>query len=330
MILFTYLADLYRTIVTYGEQMLCFCGIMIMVFIKFLSLLRLLLGPLSETLCWLQIFFNQSVSVTTMVVLNAYYLARVSVLRLDNWTNLIFFFIFQYFYAVVYKTTTICNEELIGIFIFIYTILLGLIFAFVHNMSPGKWALNYYICLGENPDKYQIPGGKFPVTAFVAMLTIVVYALTNYNLYKAKKKSNRVLALAEPLVHQSKQPQELKCGRYFPFAKKFFWSVLDLVTLYIVVVMVVTEAIQWNFFQKKLSVMEMKTTPSGHFYYIYHQYIYAQLCLWIVAFNSLVRNADLRKCKNDIDVSQVCSIIDHFKLLQTYSKPFTQDIDVPA
>ena len=195
-------------------------------------------------------------------------------------------------------------------------------------MSPGKWALNYYICLGENPDKYQIPGGKFPVTAFVAMLTIVVYALTNYNLYKAKKKSNRVLALAEPLVHQSKQPQELKCGRYFPFAKKFFWSVLDLVTLYIVVVMVVTEAIQWNFFQKKLSVMEMKTTPSGHFYYIYHQYIYAQLCLWIVAFNSLVRNADLRKCKNVFDVLINFLHIDHFLLLQTFSLTFNLANDV--
>ena len=154
-----------------------------MVFIKFLSLLRLLLGPLSETLCWFQIFFNQSVAVTIMLVLNTTYLARVSVLRLDNQTQRVIFFIFQYFYAVVYKTTTICNEDLIGIFIFILTLLLGLIMAFVHNMSPGKWALNYYICLGEDPDKYQIPGGKFPVTAFIAIITILVYSLINYNLY---------------------------------------------------------------------------------------------------------------------------------------------------
>ena len=297
--------------------MMCVSAIMVMVLIKFLSLLRLLLGPLSETLCWFQIFFNQSVAVTIMLVLNTTYLARVSVLRLDNWTKNIMFLTFQYFYAVVYKTTTICNEDLIGIFIFILTLLLGLIMAFVHNMSPGKWALNYYICLGEDPDKYQIPGGKFPVTAFIAIITILVYSLTNYNLYQAKKKSNRVLALAEPLVktiatvatvqiaHPTQQPQESKeriWGLYFPYAKKLFRSVLDLSTLYIVVFMVVTEAIQWNFFQKKLSVMEMKTTASGHFYYIYHQYIYAQLCLWIVAFNSMIRKADLRKCKNIINV----------------------------
>ena len=73
-----------RTIVTYGEQMMCFTAIMAMVFIKSLSLLRLLMGPLSETLCWCQIFFNQSVAVTIMLVLNTNYLARVSVLRLDN------------------------------------------------------------------------------------------------------------------------------------------------------------------------------------------------------------------------------------------------------
>ena len=167
-------------------------------------------------------------------------------------------------------------------------------------MSPGKWAINYYICLGENPDRYQITGGKFPVTAFVALLTIIVYALTNYKVYKAKQKNNCILASATPLV-QSKL-QENMFSRYFPFAQKSFWSVLDLVTLYIVVIMFVAESIQWNFFQKKLSVMEMKTTASGHFYYIYHQYIYAQLCLWIVAFNSMIRKADLRKCKNIINV----------------------------
>ena len=129
---------------------------------------------------------------------------------------------------MVYKTSTICNEELLGFYIFILTLLLGLILAFVHNMSPGKWALNYYICLGENPDEYQITGGKFPGSVFVAILTILVYALTNYKVYKAKKKNNHILALAIPLVQlkgQVQQPkisQENFCARYFPFAKKKF------------------------------------------------------------------------------------------------------------
>ena len=241
----------------------------------------------------------------------------------------------KYFYGVVYKTTTICNEELIGFYIFILTLLLGLIMAFVHNMSPGKWAINYYICLGENPDKIQITGGKFSGSVFVALLTILVYAFTNYKVYKAKKKNNRILALARTLVEskdQGQQPQQISqenfCARFFPFAKKSFWSAVDLVTVYIVVIMLVVDAIQWNFFQKKLSVMEIKTTPYGHFYYIHHQYLNAQLCLWFVAFNLLARNADLRKCKNVFDVLINFLHIDHFLLLQTFSLTFNLANDV--
>ena len=43
-------------------------------------------------------------------------------------------------------------------------------------------------------------GGKFPVTVFVALITIVIYAITSYKLYKAKKKSDRILGLAKPLI----------------------------------------------------------------------------------------------------------------------------------
>ena len=232
---------------------------------------------------------------------------------------------------MVYKTSTICNEELLGFYIFILTLLLGLILAFVHNMSPGKWALNYYICLGEHPDEYQITGEKFPGSVFVAVLTILVYALTNYKVYKAKKKNNHILALAIPLVQlkgQVQQPkisQENFCARYFPFAKKSFWSAVDLVSVYVVVIMLVVDAIQWNFFQKKLSVMEMKTTLYGHFYYIHHQYLNAQLCLWFVAFNLLARNADLRKSKNRFFNNFLH--IDHSELLQIFSLTFN---DVPV
>ena len=67
--------------------MMCFCAIMIMILVYTISLLRLLLGPLSETLCWLQIFFNQICSATGMLVLNAYYLARVSDTYLKYFTE---------------------------------------------------------------------------------------------------------------------------------------------------------------------------------------------------------------------------------------------------
>ena len=62
---------------------------------------------------------------------------------------------------MVFKTATICNEDLIGFYIFTLTSLLGTILALVHNMSPGKWGLNYYICIGHNPDLYPVQGTVF-------------------------------------------------------------------------------------------------------------------------------------------------------------------------
>ena len=48
----------------------------------------------------------------------------------------------------------------------------------------------------------------------------------------------------------------------------------------------VMDTILWNGYMKKLSGIEMKSTSSGHFYYIYHQHLYPQLFLWSIATNS--------------------------------------------
>ena len=84
-------------------------------------------------------------------------------------------------------------------------------------MSPGKWGLNYYICIGDNPDLYPIQGGKFPVTVFVALITIMTYAVTSYKLYKAKKKTDRILGLAKPLILPIMKMSHLKV----PFKDQF-------------------------------------------------------------------------------------------------------------
>ena len=63
---------------SYGEQMMCFCAILVMLGITLFCLPRLVWGPLPESVCWYQKFYNQSVPITTMLVFDAYYLARVS------------------------------------------------------------------------------------------------------------------------------------------------------------------------------------------------------------------------------------------------------------
>ena len=118
---------------TYGEEMICFFGLLILIFLITPSFLRIILGPLSSTICWWQIFFSQFLSVNYMLVFCTIYLAR-------------------YFYVVVYKTATICNDDFIGFFIFIEILLMGFVFSLLHNISPGKFAINYHVCQGKNPE----------------------------------------------------------------------------------------------------------------------------------------------------------------------------------
>ena len=67
--------------VSYGEQMLCFYGILVMEFIVGIAYLRVIFGPLPESVCWLHIFSNQSIGFAIMLVLDVCYLARVIKLR---------------------------------------------------------------------------------------------------------------------------------------------------------------------------------------------------------------------------------------------------------
>ena len=69
---------MFRTVVSYGEQMMNLSAILTMICIEGICLLRLILGPLSESWCWWLLFFNQSVPIIALLVFDAYYLARVS------------------------------------------------------------------------------------------------------------------------------------------------------------------------------------------------------------------------------------------------------------
>ena len=123
--------------------MICFLGLVSLLVFVAPPCFRSTIGPWSSTYCWWQIFFNQCLSVSLMLVICVNYLAR-------------------YFYVVVYKTATICNDDFIGFFMFIEILMMGFAFALLHNMSPGKFALNYYVCQGKNPELDAI--GIFPLS----------------------------------------------------------------------------------------------------------------------------------------------------------------------
>ena len=63
-----------------------------------------------------------------------------------------FFFNFQYIYLIVLKSYATVNEEFwsfyLNLSIFLYAICVG----YFYMEIPGRYAINYYICAGLNPD----------------------------------------------------------------------------------------------------------------------------------------------------------------------------------
>ena len=85
--------------------------------------------------------------------------------------------------------------------------------------------------------------------------------------------------------------------RFFPIATKFAWSSIDLMTIWMIMILLTGDAILWNGYMKKLTVEEIQTTGWGHFCYLYHTHIFAQLAHWIFAISTFLRKPNLRKCK---------------------------------
>ena len=142
---------------------------------------------------------------------------------------------------------------------------------------------------------------QFPVTVLIAILTLVIYCGTNVKMFLTKRRLNRIQNLATPIIQPQNHLEQIESrttwAQFFPYAKKMAWSSVDLITLYIPFILVTFDAILWNVYMKRLSLIEMKLSSYGHFYYVYHQFINPLLCLWSVAINTLVRKKNLRKCK---------------------------------
>ena len=161
------------------------------------------------------------------------------------------------------------------------------------------------------------------MSVLLAGVTLTIFALTNYKIHQAKKKCTqryeKYQALVSLLIVPHQQPSEglktslilqsLKKEKYSTWCKRFFserffpmvtkvaWSSIDLMTIWMVMILVTGDALLWNGYMKKLTVEEIKTTGWGHFCYLYHTHIFAQLAHWIFAISTFLRKPNLRKCK---------------------------------
>ena len=141
----------------------------------------------------------------------------------------------------------ICQDDLFGLFLHLLSFLFCFVVSYTYLALPGKMGLNYYICTGEDPLPYDYLGGKFPVTAIISLLTIVVYTAISFKLSFAKRGIEELLHSTTGVAAGGNvQPQSTGfLAKLAPHVSKYAWSTMDLKNLY------VTLKLKKNVFLKK-------------------------------------------------------------------------------
>ena len=131
----------YRTVLTYGENIVYLYACFYLCVPFALYVIRIVSGPMPETLCWLIIFFMN------FGVFGGQFGFVVCIML-------------RYLYVIVYKSVGVFHDDFFGCFLHLLSFIFCLVAAFIKVYVPGKMGLNYYICTGENPEPYNYLGKK--------------------------------------------------------------------------------------------------------------------------------------------------------------------------
>ena len=126
----------------------------------------------------------------------------------------------------------ICHDDIFGLFLHLQSFLFCLVVTYLKMSIPGKMGLNYYICTGEDPEPYSDLGGKFPISAFISLVTLVTYTGVSFRLALEKRQMKTLEALLGPSSTIPKRPVGF-WAKLFPHVSKYAWSTIDLKNLYV-------------------------------------------------------------------------------------------------
>ena len=142
LIIFLHIQDKrFRTVLTYGENMVYLYPCFYMCVPFTLDVIRIFSGPMPETICWLTIFFKN------FGVFGGQFGFIVCIML-------------RYFYIIVYKSVGVFHDDFCGLYFHLISAFLASVASFVNSYVPGKMGLNYYICTGEDPEPYSYLGKK--------------------------------------------------------------------------------------------------------------------------------------------------------------------------
>ena len=200
---------------------------------------------------------------------------------------------FQYLFIVVKKTVGICNDELFGTYFDTLIFIASTSTALIYNWVPGKMGLNYYICTGQDPDLYNNLRKKYPVSLIIPVFTITIYGYISVRLVTAKKSLETAGIPSQPNIEK---PNGL-LSRIFPFVNKWARSSMQLGTLYVSMIAVVSDAYFWMMKTNQMTPYEVKTSTAGKFGYFWHTFALPGVVNLLVAFRIFSQEKDFKKRK---------------------------------
>jgi hypothetical protein len=160
-----------KTIVNKIVSLICWTLIEFTVLVTIPDLPRYVIGPLPELGCWIHQIVKNGI------------VAKLLLLQ----TSLI---ISRYVCIFWLKNTAAVDEQLWGRIIFTWSTVFGYGTQFVFIFLPGKHPVNYYVCVGKNPQEGQdeLPI-KFNIYLYViAIISLIIhlYCSLKISIYKNK------------------------------------------------------------------------------------------------------------------------------------------------
>ena len=104
----------------------------------------------------------------------------------------------------------------------------------------------------------------------LGLFTLMIFVLINYKIYRAKKGQTfqtlaNLLAALNQNSFQLPSPKQFFSDKFFPMVTQLAWSSIDLLTIWMMMILLISDAVFWNSYTKKLTVEELRSTGWGLF-----------------------------------------------------------------
>ena len=168
----------YRTVINQLFSTIAWAVVVYILFVYIPYGIRYLTGPLHPTYCSIQNFMGN-------------FLTDCIVLTVDCMTLLRYLFVFKF------SNFTVVRDDMVATFLQVTILLLSLWMTTVKMMSVGKMPLNYFMCLGKDPNEDHSAEplksiiNKFDTTGILAVVSLPLNLVAFLKIFLYQRQTER-------------------------------------------------------------------------------------------------------------------------------------------